>query len=192
MNAARVVAVAALLSAFGSAASAEEPASLAKARTLYNAANYEGAIDAASVARTDAAWADAGDAAVIVLRSMRGRPVEGTIARVSKRLDPDTRTMHAEIDLKNADGNRKLLPGMYGEATLTLDEREALVLPAAAVRFDNQGHNTVYVVNADGTVSHVLGALIETAALNADVILVGLMLNLESSASISTPSARRA
>jgi hypothetical protein len=45
---------------------AESPA-LVKARALFNAANYEGAIDAASVARKDAQFADAG--ALVVARA---------------------------------------------------------------------------------------------------------------------------
>lgn len=45
---------------------AESPA-LVKARALFNAANYEGAIDAASVARKEPQWADAG--ALIVARA---------------------------------------------------------------------------------------------------------------------------
>ena len=49
------------------AAWAAEPPALAKARTLYNAANYEGAIDAAAVARRQAPWADA--AALVIARS---------------------------------------------------------------------------------------------------------------------------
>src|SRR5688572_3365230 len=48
------------------AAAAESPA-LVKARALFNAANYEGAIDAASVARKEPQWADA--SALIVARA---------------------------------------------------------------------------------------------------------------------------
>jgi hypothetical protein len=46
---------------------AAEPPALAKARTLYNSANYEGAIDAAAVARRQPPWADA--AALVIARS---------------------------------------------------------------------------------------------------------------------------
>jgi hypothetical protein len=46
---------------------AAEPPALAKARTLYNAGNYEGAIDAAAVARRQAPWTDA--AALVIARS---------------------------------------------------------------------------------------------------------------------------
>jgi hypothetical protein len=58
--------IAALLVAFLPAAAAESPA-LVKARALFNAANYEGAIDAASVARKEPQWADA--SALIVARA---------------------------------------------------------------------------------------------------------------------------
>ncbi len=61
------IVVALVLMGAGSAAWANEPPALAKARTLYNAGDYEGAIDAASVARKDEAWADA--AALVVARS---------------------------------------------------------------------------------------------------------------------------
>jgi hypothetical protein len=56
-----------ILSSVGSTAWANEPPALAKARALYNAGDFEGAIDAASVARKDAEWADA--AALVVARA---------------------------------------------------------------------------------------------------------------------------
>jgi hypothetical protein len=59
--------VLALLLAAASLAGAAESPALVKARTLFNSANYEGAIDAASVARKDPMWADAG--ALIVARA---------------------------------------------------------------------------------------------------------------------------
>jgi len=58
--------LAAVIAVPGALEAAESPA-LARARTLYNSADYEGAIDAASVARRDPQWADA--AALIVARA---------------------------------------------------------------------------------------------------------------------------
>ena len=55
-----------LVSSTGAAAAAEPPA-LAKARALYNAADYDGAIDAAALARAQPAAADA--AALVTARS---------------------------------------------------------------------------------------------------------------------------
>jgi hypothetical protein len=62
-----VIVVALVLLGTGATAWADEPPALAKARALYNAGEFEGAIDAASVARKDEAWADA--AALVVARS---------------------------------------------------------------------------------------------------------------------------
>lgn len=56
-----------LLMGLGSDAWANEPPALAKARTLYNAGDFEGAIDAASVARKDAMWSDA--ATLVIARA---------------------------------------------------------------------------------------------------------------------------
>jgi multidrug efflux pump subunit AcrA (membrane-fusion protein) len=46
-----------------------------------------------------------------------GPTIEGKVTRTALSLNPDTRTMRAEIDLPNAD--EKLLPGMYAQVTLT-------------------------------------------------------------------------
>jgi multidrug efflux pump subunit AcrA (membrane-fusion protein) len=47
-----------------------------------------------------------------------GRVFPGKVTRVSSSLTPATRTMRAEIDLKNSD--EALRPGMYVQVTLTL------------------------------------------------------------------------
>jgi tetratricopeptide (TPR) repeat protein len=59
--------------ALPAAAVAAEPAALARARALYNAASYDEAIEAASIARQQPQWADA--AALVLARSQleRGR-----------------------------------------------------------------------------------------------------------------------
>lgn len=78
MSTYRVLAVALLILALAPAAWADEPPSLAKARALYNAGNYEGAIDAASVARRDSAWSDA--AALVIARSHLEQYRQRTVA----------------------------------------------------------------------------------------------------------------
>lgn len=62
-----LIVVALVLTSAGSTAWANEPPALVKARTLYNAGDFEGAIEAASLARKEEAWADA--AALVVARS---------------------------------------------------------------------------------------------------------------------------
>ncbi len=70
----------------------------------------------------------------------------GTVKRFSADVTADTRTMHTEVELLNP--NHTLMPGLYAEATLTLDRKnDALVLPVQAVSQAN-GEVTVFVVNA--------------------------------------------
>jgi hypothetical protein len=81
----RPVALLVLLLVAVPAAYAAEPPALAKARTLYNAGNYEGAIDAAAVARQIPQFADA--AALVIARAhlqqyrQRAEPADLTAAR---------------------------------------------------------------------------------------------------------------
>ena len=67
MRTARIGAMLFLLLGLAPSAWAAEPPALAKARGLYNSGNYEGAIDAAAVARRQPAWSDA--AALVIARS---------------------------------------------------------------------------------------------------------------------------
>lgn len=71
------------------------------------------------------------------------RTFPGKIARFSVDVQEDTRTMHTEVDVPNT--GRVLLPGLYAEATITLQGKvNAIAVPIQAV---NQGErSTVYVV----------------------------------------------
>ena len=57
---------------------------------------------------------------------------KGTVARMAKALDPVTRTMRAEVEIDNPQNH--LRPGMYGTATVLLEERyNVLTIPATAL-----------------------------------------------------------
>jgi RND family efflux transporter MFP subunit len=59
-------------------------------------------------------------------------PIEGTISRIAYALDPTTRTMLAEADLKNAD--LKLRPGMYAMAKIAVDKHDnVMLIPVAGL-----------------------------------------------------------
>jgi RND family efflux transporter MFP subunit len=76
--------------------------------------------------------------------------VTGTVKRVSDDVTAETRTMHTEVELTNF--NHVLMPGLYAEATLTLDRKnDALVLPIQAIS-QASGQVTVFVVNPDNTI----------------------------------------
>lgn len=73
----------------------------------------------------------------------------GTVKRFAADVAADTRTMHTEVELLNP--NHQLMPGLYAEATLTLEHRnDALVVPLQAVSQAN-GQVTAFLVNANNT-----------------------------------------
>jgi hypothetical protein len=89
-----------------SVAAAAEPPALATARVLYNAADYEGAIDAASVARLESEWSDA--AALVIGRSH--------LERYRRNADPS--------DLASA---RETLGGIRAAALNARDQIDLLI-----------------------------------------------------------------
>jgi len=70
----------------------------------------------------------------------------GKVARFSVDVKEDTRTMHTEVDVPNP--RRTLMPGVYAEATLTLDRGEGVVaIPLEALNIEGD-RRTVWVVDA--------------------------------------------
>lgn len=70
----------------------------------------------------------------------------GVISRYAEALDPETRTMHTEIDVKNPDN--AIVNGMYAEADIVLDKKDSvLTVPIQAVT-RNGTNATVLVVDA--------------------------------------------
>jgi len=65
----------------------------------------------------------------------------GKIVRFSDSIDPQTRTMHTEVDVENS--RYEIVPGMYATVVLPLQTaRNVLALPIQAVRIsgETQGH----------------------------------------------------
>ena len=98
------------------------------------------------VPESDVRYIHVGDPVEVRVPSLN-RVVPGKVARFSVDVREDTRTMHTEVDVLNPD--RTLIPGVYGEATLTLEKKSdvlALLLQA------------VTVVGSQGSVNIVNGA----------------------------------
>jgi len=78
------------------------------------------------------------------------RNFPGLVKRFSVDVKEDTRTMHTEVDVPNP--NHLLVPGLYAEATITLENKpQALAVPLQAVDHAAQG-TTVDVVDASGKI----------------------------------------
>jgi len=124
-----------------------------------------------------------------VSRIRAGAPVElnvqalhktftGTIARFSDRLDTETRTMRVEVDVPNP--NLELVPGMYADASIVLDQaKHVLLAPVEAIdRTDTSAR--VLLVNRDRrveprdvTIGLETGDRVEIASgLSADDLIV--------------------
>ena len=74
------------------------------------------------------------------------RTFPGKVARFSADVREDTRTMHTEVDIPNP--GRALMPGLYAEATLTLESRQnVLAVPIQAVDHQSE-QSTVDIVGA--------------------------------------------
>src|ERR1035438_5807449 len=78
------------------------------------------------------------------------RTFEGTVTRFADRLQMSTRTMTAEVDVKNP--KLTLIPGMYAQVTLgTAEARNASAVPPSAV--DGAGDNQkLFLVDSGGVV----------------------------------------
>jgi membrane fusion protein, multidrug efflux system len=87
-----------------------------------------------------------GQDAHLELDAFPGKSYGGKVVRISPAFDPVTRTLDAEVHVKNPG---ELRSGMYGRASIvTAVHRDAVVIPSASVQVSNDAH-IVYVLQGD-------------------------------------------
>jgi RND family efflux transporter MFP subunit len=108
-----------------------------------------------------------GDPVSVMVASLN-RTFPGTVSRFSVDVREDTRTMHTEVDVGNP--QRLLLPGLYADATIQLENKQgALAVPLQAV--DHNGDQAVVdVVSASNTIEIRPVALGIQTATDAEVL----------------------
>jgi RND family efflux transporter MFP subunit len=81
-----------------------------------------------------------------------GRSFPGRVARFAEKVSSTTRTMDTEVDVPNP--NLVLIPGMYAQASLTLDNRKnVLTIPIQAVDFgSDETSGQVVVVTTENRI----------------------------------------
>jgi RND family efflux transporter MFP subunit len=117
---------------------------------------------------------------VTVLVPALNRTFEGTVTRFADRVQTSTRTMTAEVDVKNP--QLTLIPGMYAQVMLgTAEAKNANAVPPGAI--DGTGDNQKLFVVDNGGVVHVRKAVtgiqsaqyiqILSGANSGDVVITG-------------------
>jgi len=117
---------------------------------------------------------------VTVLVPALNRTFEGTVTRFADRVQTSTRTMTAEVDVKNP--QLTLIPGMYAQVMLgTAEAKNANAVPPGAL--DGTGDNQKLFVVDNGGVVHVRKAVtgiqsaqyiqILSGANSGDVVITG-------------------
>jgi RND family efflux transporter MFP subunit len=125
----------------------------------------------ASLPQSNSVGVSTGQPATVQFRELPGHVYTGTLARTSDSIDPNTRTLLLEVDLKN-DG--RILPGMYatisfdlpkGNTTTVLLPQNALVVrtsgpQAVVLDNDNVAHFRALVLGRDvGSGTEVLSGV---------------------------------
>jgi len=89
-----------------------------------------------------------GVAAKLTLAEFPGKSFEGKIVRTAKAIDPASRTLLVEVDVKNPTG--QLYPGAYAQVHFKLaNARPSLILPVSTLMFRSEGLRVGVVVNGN-------------------------------------------
>lgn len=95
-----------------------------------------------------------GEQAEVTVPELPGRVFHGTVARNASALQPDTRTVLAEVDVDNTDGT--LAPGLYAIVHLDVPRSHPVVLvPTQAVIFDKDGLSAAVYENGVAHLRHL-------------------------------------
>jgi multidrug efflux pump subunit AcrA (membrane-fusion protein) len=79
----------------------------------------------------DANHVHIGSQATVLVRAYRDQPIPGTVTRTSWSLNIKSRTLRAEIDMHNPDG--QILPGMYAYAKVLIERPGVYAVPVTAL-----------------------------------------------------------
>lgn len=86
--------------------------------------------------------------AYLTLAEFPGKKFTGKIVRTAKAIDPSSRTLLVEVDVKNPTG--ELYPGAYAQVHFQLkNTRPSLIIPVSTMIFHSQGLQVGIVVNGN-------------------------------------------
>jgi membrane fusion protein (multidrug efflux system) len=154
--------------------------STAQSAALVSLADFKVVRVQVSVPEPEVSFVKQGVPATVSVEALPGRSFQGGVTRFAQALDDATKTMLAEIDLENPNG--ELRPGMYATVKLGVEKHvDASLLPADAVLIEKSGASVFTVADnkavkapvklgfSDGTSVEILDGVKPDAA----VIVVG-------------------
>ncbi len=99
-----------------------------------------------------------GTSAIVSVRELPGRTIEGKVAHAAGALDAATRTMSVEVRVNNPKG--EILAGMFAQVALTLPmPRRLLAVPSTALLNDGSGLRVAIVTPA--STIHMVPVVVE-------------------------------
>ena len=102
------------------------------------------------ISETDYTRVKRGDKVSLTADALPGRSFSGSIVRLYPTMDAASHTFNAEVRVANA--NRELRPGMYARVTVDFGARQSIVVPDVAVlKQQGSGQRTVFVLQPDNT-----------------------------------------
>lgn len=107
-----------------------------------------------AVSESDYSRIKKGDKASITVEAFPGETFTGTITNLYPTLDATTHTFNAEVKVANT--NKRLRPGMYAKVTVTFGSNQSIIVPdLAVVKQQGSGNRYIYVYNEkDSTVKY--------------------------------------
>jgi cobalt-zinc-cadmium efflux system membrane fusion protein len=119
------------------------------------------------IPETEAALVRPGQRVRVHVEALRGDRRDGTIARVGSAVDPHSRTIHARVELPNAD--RSLKAGLLLRAEIDVSAvKETVLVPRDAVQ-RAEGHSLVFVRTGKGVFDPVA---VEVGEASGDAVAV--------------------
>lgn len=104
------------------------------------------------VPESDAVGIQKGMEVEVTLPELSGTSFMAKVSRTSNALDPMSKTMQVEIDLKNPEG--KILSGMYAKALLQINSREKILSLPMIAKISHKNEDYVLAV-VDGKVKRI-------------------------------------
>jgi HlyD family secretion protein len=140
-----------------------KPATSGKGEPLFVVVSTERVRIFVDVPETEAAYVRPGTPAQVRIHALKDCVIEASVIRISWALNPNNRTLRAEIELPNRD--KVLRPGMYAFATLLVDHT-VWAVPASCIQHKDDGCFCSAMTNGKATLLPVRigvrqGAMVE-------------------------------